>query len=147
MSKPRPFYETRKDLQNEIDALRKISVKTTPMKLPLAYKIDFALMDGDKIVCWAEVKCRTNRYGQYPTLMISMAKLISGITLSGMTGFPFWLIVKWTDKIGALEINGLSKFEMGSGGRRDRGDDQDIEPVCHIPTSAFKILRDIKEAA
>lgn len=144
MSSRRPFYETRKDLQKEISALRKIAVRTTPVKLPLRYEIDFAMVDGDKICAFAEVKCRTNPFGQYPTLMISAAKLISGITLSGMTGCPFWLIVQWTDKIGALEIDSLSRFTMGIGGRWDRGDEQDIEPVVHIPTSAFKILTTIE---
>lgn len=144
MSKPRPFYETRNDLQNELDALRKIAVRTTPVKLPLRYEIDFAMVDGDKICAFAEVKCRTNPFGQYPTLMISAAKLISGITLSGMTGCPFWLIVQWTDKVGALEVDSISKWRMSIGGRRDRGDDQDIEPVVHIPTTAFKILTTIE---
>lgn len=143
----RPLYESAQDRENEINALRKIATKTTPVKLPLRYEIDFALMNGDKIVAFAEVKCRTNLFSAYPTLMISMAKLISGITLSGQTGFPFWLIVKWTDKIGALEIDSLRVFVMGVGGRTDRGDDQDREPVCHIPTTAFKILKDIEEAA
>jgi hypothetical protein len=34
-------------------------------------------------------------------------------------------------------------YEIRIGGRRDRGDAADIEPMCHIPISAFRALESV----
>lgn len=143
----RPFYESDSDRKKELAVISKIGglARKTPIKLPIRYAIDFAMFDGKQITSWVEVKCRKNSQAAYPTLMISAAKLIEGLNLARHSGKPFYLVVEWTDRIGFLEIKALTDFAIGYGGRVDRADAQDMEPVVFIPTDQFKTIFATKE--
>ena len=59
-----------------------------------------------------------------------------------MTGIPFIFVVQFDDYIGVADMSDLyidaeyyPRVKMG--GRDDRGDWQDTEPVIHIPTNKF----------
>lgn len=136
----RPLYETQNDRAREMDAIRKIAGPNDIVrKLPIRYGVDFLVFRNDVAHAWIEVKCRNNPKDQYPDLMISVAKILEGIKTSQMTGLPFVLVIEWTDVVGTLRIHNTDGFKMGWGGRDDRGDAQDQEPVFHIPTAHFAI--------
>lgn len=134
----RPLYETENDRRREADAVRKIiGPKDTVQKLPIRYGIDFVVFRDEKPYKWVEVKCRNNPRSQYDDLMISVAKIHEGIRLSQMTGVPFVLLVEWSDCIGSIRIYNTDGMAISWGGRSDRNDPQDMEPVYHIPTAHF----------
>ena len=137
----RPLYETADDRQRELAAVNRLlrGTEKTVRKLPIRYGVDFAIITNGEITAWAEVKCRNNSSALYPTLMISAAKIWQGVYTSINTGKPFFVVAEWTDKIGFIRIETVKDIKIGFGGRTDRGDTQDIEPVYLIPIKAFKL--------
>lgn len=134
----RPMYESARDRENEaaVAAILAPRWKSEAQKLPMAYYIDWLMMRGGKPVACMEVKCRNNPRAQYPTLMLSLAKWMHGLQFSELMGIPFLVAVQWTDGI-FWHKAGSFPVSFGFGGRKDRGDSQDMEPVVFIPTDAF----------
>jgi hypothetical protein len=95
------------------------------------------VMNNKKPVCFAELKTRKNASTQYPTLMLSLNKWKHGTELAKTVNVPFIVIAKWTDGIFFLNAS-KTEVEIGIGGRQDRGDNQDIEPVVFMKVTDFK---------
>jgi hypothetical protein len=138
----RPLYET----QGNLDAERAIVLdverrwKCKAHKLPIQYKIDYALTREKKIVAAAEIKVRTTPHDKYPTYMLSLSKIQAAVDLSKTLSVPVMLIVKWSDVIGVVDLSKAGKlFEIG--GRKDRDDWQDCEPVGLIPVKDFMLRK------
>lgn len=143
----RPQYETQDDLRNEENAIRRLEQVSgrKSFKLPKSYRIDFAMCDGEEITSWIEVKCRKNPFRQYPTLAIGITKLMAGIAFEQKTGLPFFLVVHWPDFLGYIRIKDMTEFKILKGGRTDRNDSADVEPMVHIPIQMFKKLEQREE--
>jgi hypothetical protein len=63
--------------------------------------------------------------------------------LVNITGIPLSLLADWTDATGRFDINQGDKFDDFSitwDGRNDMRDEQDKEPIMHIPIDRFTIL-------
>lgn len=135
----RPIYETETDLRNERDVVEVFNRLwgTQAYKLPRAYSLDYLLTRGSDAVAFVEIKCRQVPSGKYDTLMISMAKILKGRAITRETDIPSLLVVKWTDKTGYVYMSEID-MNIQVGGRRDRDDAQDIEPVCMIPIKNFR---------
>lgn len=138
----RPRYETREDLTREAELSRVASKKfnCTFSKMPDRYGLDFCATRDGRVVCFAEVKVRTTPFSMYQTYMISLGKVMAARNLAGVTGLPSLLIVGWSDAWGQTRLD-IDPWvgSISVGGRTDRGDPQDIEPVVMIPMSAFSI--------
>lgn len=136
----RPRYETSEDLTREDDFSRVVGKKfnCSFSKMPDRYGLDFCLTRGGVATAFAEIKVRSNPRGKYPTYMISLSKVTSANVLNASTGLPCFLLVRWTDCWGYVRIDGMiAQGNVGIGGRTDRGDPQDMEPVYLIPMSSF----------
>lgn len=143
----RPIYENAKDLRSEKNLISHVSDcwNVVSYKLPMSYKIDYAMyrMDtgtsasaSENLVGFAEIKCRKHKFGTFPTYIISLAKVMEARRLARETDTKSLLIVSWTDKIGFLDF--FSHHQIRHGGRADRNDWQDQEPVCHFDLKHFK---------
>jgi hypothetical protein len=135
----RPTYERQADREAEAAAVAKLARfgDLTPVKLPKFYKVDFALVGADgAIKRWIEVKCRTNEMWAYPTYMVSYHKYLDLLALQQASGIPACLVVQWQDALGVLRFPAPHK--VGFGGRRDRGDNDDVEPVALINIAEFR---------
>ena len=110
-----------------------------PVKLPLQYRVDWAIIKNGHLAGWVECKKRNVPRRQYATLLLSLNKVLHGLQLSQTTGLPFILLVEWSDCIGWQKITAVEGLSIG--GRIDRDDWQDVEPVCHFPTEGFNLLR------
>jgi hypothetical protein len=136
------LYETAQDLHNEHDVIERVSLHLNAdyKKLPISYKLDFAMhkMASQMVWFFCEVKVRTNPVNRYPTMMLNLDKVMAARDLSRHTGIDSFLIVQWSDKIGTINFGDV--FEVGFGGRRDRGDSQDIGLMAHFEVERFKIL-------
>jgi hypothetical protein len=75
---------------------------------------------------------------QYATYAISARKIESMLSQAHHLGLNALLIARWTDAVGWHKIQ--PGYEVRVGGRRDRGDQADIEPMCHIPVSRFNVV-------
>jgi hypothetical protein len=137
-------YERPEDIVAERAALdRACEVwKCTAEKLPMKYELDYLLLREGKGVAWLEIKSRTNPRTEYPTYMIALTKIMAARRLSEASQRPSFLLVQWTDACGYIRIDSLLDFTTAVGGRTDRGDEQDIEPVAKIPIGEFALLQD-----
>jgi hypothetical protein len=138
----RPNYETSEDLSKEALAIQKFIARfggaVEFAKLPIQYKMDFCLIDDETVCTFVEVKCRTNKKTAYSTYIISMSKIVVAKAYNDI-GIKCILLVQWTDEMGWVDLSN-NEWPVKIGGRKDRGDWQDIEPVAHIPISEFNIV-------
>ena len=135
----RPLYETSGDRVAEKEIISKAEeawgVKAT--KMPMKYKLDYALLRGGEVKAFAEVKNRPKF--NYPTYLLSLDKWSKAIALSESTGKPSVLVVRLVDKVMYYVFSKSDlPMEIREGGRWDRGDEDDIEPVVLIPIGKFK---------
>jgi hypothetical protein len=140
----RPLYETEDDQLNEAAALylfcRRFDLTYKKIRVLSDYTPDATFWRDGRRVGVGEVKVRTNARGEYPTYLISKAKLDS--IWGRWHPTPFVLIVAWTDGTGWVTVdrNALDSWEVQRGGRTDRGDDLDIEDCYLIPIEQFRAL-------
>lgn len=136
------IYETAETLRIEREAMEKAAKHwgVVAEKLPKRYKIDWLLKapNNKQGTAWAESKRRYNVRSKYPELMLSLAKWREGRQLSEDTGLPFLLLIEWDD--GLFWMRAEINYPVGIGGRSDRGDPEDIEPMVFIPVDHFKRL-------
>lgn len=135
----RPKYETDEDLKREWVAIDAFCDHTnsTPIKLPIGARADYMLYRKREAKAIVEVKCRKNPISAYPTYMLSKSKYDALCDYSKM-GFYSALLVHWDDAIGYVPMP--IEHEIGSGGRWDRNDPKDVEPVVLIDIAKFKLI-------
>lgn len=135
----RPMYESEADLDREWVAVQEFCdhTKTIPIKLPIGARADYMLCRGREGKAVVEVKCRNNRRTAYPTYMLSKGKYDALCQWSSM-GFYVALLVNWEDSIGYVSIP--IEHEVSEGGRWDRSDPKDVEPVVLIDVGKFKLI-------
>lgn len=136
----RPVYESSNDICREagVAEILSSSWRCAIHKLPRLYSCDFAAMREKAIHAWLEIKVRNASYSTY---LISLHKWMKGVELAEVSGKPFFLVVSWP-------VNGKQvvmyypvtreKVRVVIGGRRDRNDPADIEPMVEIPTDRFR---------
>tara|TARA_R100000329_G_scaffold151389_2_gene147308 strand:+ start:873 stop:1310 length:438 start_codon:yes stop_codon:yes gene_type:complete len=135
--------ETKYDLSNEEAIIKKASAcwNVDYHKLPIQYKLDYALTAKsycNKIKAFCEVKKRNNNILDYGSYIISLAKIQAGRELAKITNTTSILIVQWNDMLGYVDFN--VDFDCIIGGRFDRNDWQDKEPLAEIHIKKFKKL-------
>lgn len=131
MSK-RPTYESEEDRANEQAVIDGIAGKfgLTSQKLPISYGLDYALYKKwGQLSSFVEVKCRNNESTKYKTIMVSLLKVMKAKELSDATGARCLFVVEWTDRLGIFDL--CKPDFIGWGGRVDRNDNDDMEPVAH----------------
>jgi hypothetical protein len=135
----RPKYETEKDLSNErlvANALENIGVEV--YKLPVQYRLDWLLRRDGQPIGFAEVKARTCLMKQYPTVMISLSKVLHARMLSEATGLPAYLVLLYRDGLARLNFN--EPFTVNPGGRADRNDPQDLDVCAYYSIDRLKVI-------
>lgn len=136
----RPIYENGEDRRKErkvADALEK-TWNCGAIQLGFGYAADLLLFYKNKAVCWGEVKCRNVDFGVYPTLYLSFQKMCNLQNIHTVSGLPVLVIANYNDGIYWHKLKPPYQIEIG--GRRDRGDPNDIEPLAVIPMESFKKL-------
>jgi hypothetical protein len=134
----RPIYETSEDRQKEQDVFAMVAdtfgcVCITTPKLSVA----------DRLLCSAEgvllgiveLKIRTNPYAKYPTYMLSATKHTQLMNTARALRVPAFLVVKFSDSVKVTRLQ--EDYPTSVGGRRDRGDNKDIEKCIFIPIEEF----------
>ena len=134
----RPRYESEKDRETEREVANYL-LKYHDLrchKLPVSYRVDWAVFNKSGLFGFIELKSRSFEKNRFSTLIISLGKYATGANLARLTGCAFWVAAKWTDALGFYRVDDVvAHVEMG--GRKDRGDSDDIEPVVHFPVDEF----------
>lgn len=125
------MYERRGDRESELAAAeaafgpRGLLVR----KLPVAYEVDFCVLRDERVIGVVEVKVRTRAYD---TLLVSLHKA-QALRRFAACGLIAWLLVQVPAGLYARRVLPDEPLDVRWGGRKDRGDWQDMEPVAHFP--------------
>jgi hypothetical protein len=137
----RPLYETEHSLAIE----RSMAAWLEPLwncklvKLPHAYRLDYAALRDQQLVAWLELKRRHCAFREFPTIFLSAHKVLAARALRDASRVPCFFVVQFNDCYAFADILARG-HAFGFRGRTDRGDWQDIEPVALIPVEQFKIV-------
>ena len=140
----RPTYETPANRKLELraaESVRKLwwpDNTTSLFRLAQKSVLDLAFCRGPVILGFGEIKVRTNTHDTYPTYMLSLEKWQVGVALRKNLRLPVWLFVQFSDKLMWAPFDHTDTIEVGMGGRFDRGDKDDLEPVVLIPMNLFE---------
>ena len=138
----RPIYQTTRDLVNEnkVKAIIEPKWRCELKKLPFAYHIDWMALRNNSPLAFIEIKWRENLpINKYPEYMMSLNKWMKGKEYTNETKVPFILIVQFMEGAYYVKQDNL-EVRYGFGGRFDRGDAQDVEPMVFIPIGAFVLI-------
>lgn len=134
----RPIYETSRDISAEREIADTIAEKynARAIKAKRLYGLDWFFERDGYVVGMVEIKVRNYTRNHFSTYMISADKVARIRLLTGVTGVPAFLFVSWKDGIGYINLCDEPDYNA-IGGRRDRGDDQDMEVMLHYLIQRF----------
>ena len=138
----RPRYETATDLDTEwlIGSEFANKFHCEPRKLPegMRYWADLALFRDDKLIVLAEIKDRPGWKASYGDVFLGLSKVRELMAYTNM-GVPSYFVARLDGVIHYVLINEkVARCDITWGGRTDRKDSKDVEPVVHIP---YHLLR------
>jgi hypothetical protein len=138
----RPFYETHGDLthENKMKTILESKWNCTLNKLPFKYQLDWMAMRGKDPMAFVEFKHREKlSLHAYPRYMMSLDKWMKAKQLCKEAEVPFIMVITFTEGTyyGVFPHNALHDIRYMFGGRYDRGDAQDVEPMALLPLEKF----------
>lgn len=139
----RPLYETDADLSREAKVMQTAAEKWNCdyMKLPLSYRLDFALVRRNKLVALAEIRVRNVKAETYPTIIFSVNKRAKANELSDQTKVPSFFVVQYDDEIRYIDFAETpDEFQVGGRTGSNRRDQADVELVGHYDVGRMKRL-------
>jgi len=139
----RQMYETKEDLQRENLIIETVADKwhCKYIKLPIQYRLDFALIRNNKLKALSEIRVRNFSSDKYETIIVSAMKRLTARSLSRELLVPSFFIVKFDDLIKYIDFDeSPDSFEVGGRIGNTRRDADDVEIVCHYKIDRLKPL-------
>ena len=145
MAMIRPIYETSEHRASERRTADIIasSYNLSMIALPTKSQVDYMGWSDEecRVRAFFEMKRRKVPRFRYETLMLSLHKVLAMMDIERSTGIPVMLAVTWDDGTGLLRVANTQKpLDVQIGGRRDRNDPQDVEPVVHFDVNKFIMI-------
>ena len=140
----RPLYETAADLSREGKVIAEASGvwRCDYLKLPISYRLDFAMIRANKIVGLTEVRCRNVQLNTYPTIHVSVMKRSAAQLLTSQVKVPSLFLIKYNDCLRYIDFEEEPDY-ITIGGRTgaNRRDADDVELVANYNVKRLKPLR------
>lgn len=145
MQKTTVMYETAADLDREQATIERFLRRypgATARKLGREFHADFAVVNRvGKTILYVEVKQRFCSVKDHPTYWVGESRLTRLERTAQRDGVTPLLLVEWTDAIGYVHPTAaLDAATIKVGGRRDRGDERDIERMASFPFEVFTFI-------
>jgi len=139
----RPVYETSHDRANEksVADILSIAWKCRTCQVPRFYPCDLVAYRNGQAKALIEIKRRRIVRGKYPTLHIGLNKVTHLYSLSVVSGLPAFIVAALDDAVLAHKVT--PPYGVVSGGRFDRNDKDDQEPVCEIDFNDFILVAEL----
>tara|TARA_Y100001973_G_C5209184_1_gene344073 strand:- start:5810 stop:6355 length:546 start_codon:yes stop_codon:yes gene_type:complete len=133
-------HETQQDLSNEsgVAAVIERAWQCGMRKLPKSYRLDFMAVRGDDACAFVEVKCRRHQSDTYPTVMLSLSKVLQSNALTKATGCPCFFVARFTDGVYYYDLSGKDYKTQWGGRTKSTRDARDIEPIVLIPIASMQ---------
>lgn len=135
----RPTYENEESLIRERSVAQILANKwtVTLRKLPKYYSADYLILNNTTPRAFCEIKCR-DIPSSFDIYRISLNKYIGLRTLSINTGISSIIVVQCKDNVILYHVVDIdTDIPISYGGRTDRNDWQDVEPLAVIEYSQF----------
>lgn len=130
----RPFYETSEQRARE-DAVALFVAglrNCAEFAFPPGSSVDRVLIGTDGAVrALLEIKTRTTKSTAYPTYSVSLERATYLSHVAARLRVPAIIAIDWTDCLGLLNPVTTPADRVEMGGRTDRQDEKDIEPMLH----------------
>lgn len=144
----RPFYEQPEHRQSEGEIAEAIAALKglRQVRFPIGATVDRALVDPDGTVkALLEIKTRRTPIKQYPTYCCSEERMATYRLIAQRLKVPALLAVRWSDVTGIIDVRRAPFLRLAEqGGRFDRNDPKDVEPMLHWAIASFYIVPDGK---
>jgi len=139
--------ESEADLQAEKVAADRLAqcfewemVKLCPSK----YIVDFAAFHRGSLVAYVEIKTRNISHDQlasFQTFMVSANKIawLKMMAWSGGKNVMALMVASLTDALLMANVRTMNLHHQ-YGGRKDREEWRDMEPIAHIPFSSMQLI-------
>ena len=133
----RPLYENAQTLKAEQGVAKQLEARwrCNLLKLPISYRADYMAI-REKPVAIIEIKCRNRMYAK---MFLSLHKFLEAKALATQLKVPFLLVYGFPEGIYWGNVTHYP-LEVQVGGRTDRGDWQDTEPMQMFELEGFKRL-------
>lgn len=137
----RPVYQTPADQRAERETAAQLRAAWgwELSRFPALSEADWLAHKAGRIVAVVELKTRTHLYGRYDTYLLSAHKWVDVRALAHVWRVEPVLVIRfgngelfWAD----LDVAKVVAVQLG--GRRDRGDPQDVEPCVHLPIDQLR---------
>ena len=119
--------------------------KARPFRLPRFYWLSHTLVEGKKPICFIDVRIRRFSWKQHKTVLLPLSKILRGIEIQNMTGIPFVMAVKFTDKLcvcrpADMPIESLTNVHILGDVQKIDGTMQEIDPQVMIDVTSLEGL-------
>lgn len=144
----RPRYETEQDLAAEefigSEFAKAFNGSLRKLPDPPRYSLDCGVFRDGKMIAIIEVKSRSRWRPEFRDVILGLSK-VRELFVCGLMGIPAYFVVclphGGSRRIIYAQIDHrIEDWHITWGGRTDRNDSQDVEPVVHIPIGAFREL-------
>jgi hypothetical protein len=125
-------FETNDDITNENEVIKRIAGANTYTKLG-PYDLDFEI-DGKAYI---EIKCYNINSTDFNHCIVSLIKLVKMQAMGKK--LPTYLFIQYNDALQYINVNDI-EGQIKRGGRKPRpGSTNDIEFLCYVDKSKFKV--------
>lgn len=142
----RPIYQSKDDLANEDRIIKRVvemwryrGVFGHRKLCEGAYRVDQALYGAyDRVLCFAEVKCRDLPFGFGDGFWLSLHKVEAAVNLWHTGCVPVLFIGEFKGELAYFDFAKARPTKVVLDGRRDRDDPKDVEPLAVFDWKDFK---------
>lgn len=135
-----PTFQTKKDVASEEDTISFLRHKwgLRIERMPDFHEFDYAVINkAGSVKGLIEIKNRKADAAKYPTIILSMSKVLAAKQWSDQGVRCFFVVRVGNGKPRALEINKTRPANIRFGGRDGRNHQ---EPLAHYKKEDFKII-------
>lgn len=134
----RPLYENEVSLKAEKEIARQLEKRwqCRLIKLPISYNADYLAVNNKNPLGLIEIKCRGQRYSK---MFLSLHKFLKVQLFAKQIGVPFILVYGFPEGVWWRNVTQYP-LDIEVGGRTDRNDWQDTEPMQMFDMAGFKKL-------
>jgi len=137
-------YESREDFkrQQAIELIIEKHWMCEVRRIPYEYVQDNVLIRGGKVLAFSEIKCRNQRWAEWPTVIISLNKVMMAQHLYNCTGLSTYFVVATNDGlVHWTKMNRAFDYVIPGPKKNPRPKDgHEVEPCCTIPCEEFAPL-------